>query len=39
MDLRGRLAQIYGNETAFTVGVIFLGLLPVTIVLAVLFLK
>jgi hypothetical protein len=38
-DLRRRLAQIFRDEMAFTVGVICLGLLPVAIVLAVLFLK
>ena len=34
-----RLAQIFENETAFTVGVICLGLFPVAMVLAALFFK
>jgi hypothetical protein len=34
-----RLTQTFENETAFTVGVISLGLLPVAILLAVLFFR
>jgi len=34
-----RLAQIFENETAFTVGVICLGLFPVAMILAALFIK
>jgi len=37
--LRRRLAQVLENETVFIVGVICLGLLPVAMMLAVLFLK
>jgi hypothetical protein len=33
------LAQIFENETAFTVGVVCLGLFPIAMVLAILFLK
>jgi hypothetical protein len=34
-----RIARIFENETAFTLGVIGLGLLPVAVVLAVLFVR
>ena len=34
-----RLAEIFENKTTFTVGVIFLGLLPVAMLLVVLFVR
>ena len=37
--MRRRLARIYGNETAFTVGVICLGLFSIAMMLAVLLVK
>ena len=39
MALRRRLAQALKSETIFKVGVICIGLLPVALVLAVLFLR
>jgi hypothetical protein len=37
--MRRRLRQIFESEAAFTVGVICLGLLPVAMMLAALFIK
>jgi hypothetical protein len=37
--MRRRLRQIFENETAFAVGAICLGLLPVAMMLAALFIK
>jgi hypothetical protein len=37
--MRRRLAQTLENETAFTIGVICLGLFPVAIVLTALFVE
>jgi hypothetical protein len=37
--MRRRLRQIFENKTAFTVGVICLGLLPIAMMLAALFIK
>lgn len=37
--MRRRLAQIFENETTFTIGVICLGCFPVAVLLAVLFAK
>jgi hypothetical protein len=37
--MRQRLRQIFENETAFTVGVICLGFLPIAMMLAALFFK
>ena len=37
--MRRRLTRIFENETAFKIGVISLGLFPVAMVLALLFVK